>query len=224
MHFDPYLRLVHSECFQFSLNKLVLVSNTLWFTNTWSATGCHVSLVEPILFTHLWYFHVCEILYSISRPRKIVLWNYVPHFKIKILLFQIPPNWKFYSILSNNMWHSFSVNICSEIVEIPCSLFLLQLEKRKLHEPLRFIAGQNGLSRNQWIWGLLLLFRMVTANNIPPLLFTRESGMETSSAWCTGDVWCMWNNSLQHPLGLSQMWIWGLPWLLQAQEKPSTQW
>lgn len=85
------------------------------------------------------------------------------------------------------------------------------------------------LEKTAWVGisgslGFLLLLRMVSANNISLPLSTRESGMEASCAWCAGDVWRMWNNSLQHPLGLSQMWIWGLPWLLQAQEKPSTQW
>lgn len=72
----------------------------------------------------------------------------------------------------DSMSHSFSIDTCSEILETSCILFLLKLQKHTLHD-LSFIAGQKGLSRNWWIWGPLLLLRMINANNVS-LLFPPE--------------------------------------------------
>lgn len=46
--------------------------------------------------------------------------------------------------------------------------------------------------------------------------------MEASCQGCERNVWCMWNNTFQHPLGMSQMWLRCLPWLLPATQEQAT--
>lgn len=55
------------------------------------------------------------------------------------------------------------------------------------------------------------------------LYLNSQAGMEASGERGEGDVRRLWGNTLQHPLGLSEMWFCCLPRLLQGQGEEELQ-